>query len=197
MNFMRVASLAAALAAFCLVALPAAGSASTQPAKQSAANKVRAQTKNCAPIAKSVKTRSGNAKRAAQRRLSDCKKQNQARKIAARQIAGYGLVGTRGDGQYVDWRHCSNGSWVHYTDGSYGRSVSKGKSWRITHAIVRQGGKWFDAVLSQPVKGGRMEVGIARRGQKWQVAIASFSTQLSSYGDVKRSKVSSRDCVAA
>lgn len=97
---------------------------------------------------------------------------------------------------YVDWRHCSNGRWVHYSDHpTYGRSVSDGRSWRITHAIVRQGGRWFDAVLSQPVKGGKMEVGIARRGKKWQVAVASFDTHLSEYGDVKRTRIANKDCI--
>lgn len=183
-----------ASAALVMLALPA-GASSDSTATSSAA-KDRAQLKNCGPIAKTVKRKSGSAKRAAQRKLKDCNKQNQARKIAAGQIAGYGLVGARGDGTYVDWRHCPNGRWLHYSDGNYGRSISEGRSWRITHAIVRQGGKWIDAVLTQPLAGGaRMEVGIARRGQKWQVAIASFGTDLSSYGDAKRSKIENRDCV--
>ena len=38
-------------------------------------------------------------------------------------------------------------------------------------------------------------VGIARRGKRFQVAIVSFGTDLSSYGDVKRKKIRNRDCV--
>lgn len=190
MTTMRPAVLTSVLATFCLLALPVAGSAAAPTASQaaetaraSAAKNGRAQLKKCARLKKKA------AKRA-------CLKQNQARKIAARQIAGYALVGARGDGEAVDWRHCPNGRWLHYTDGSYGRAISEGRSWRITHAIVRRGGKWFDAVLTQPVKGGKMQVGIARRGKRWQVAIASFDTDLSSYGDVKRTKIANKDCVA-
>lgn len=195
MKLMRLASLVSALAAFGLIALPAGGSASTPAATQSAAKKVRAQIKNCAPIARTVKKRSGNAKRAAKGKLKDCKKQNRARKIAARQIAGYGFVGARGDGLEVDWRQCRNGRWLHYSDGSYGRSYSQGKRWHISHAIVRRGGKWFDAVVTGPVKGGSSQVGISRRGNKWTASIVNFDTDLNSPGEVKRSKITNRDCV--
>lgn len=190
MTTLRLATLTAALAAFCLIVLPAGASAdptSTNVAADStsatiSAKKVRAQLRNCARV-----------KRRAARRA--CLKQNQARRIAARQIAGFALVGARGDGAAVDWRHCANGRWLHSTETIHGRGISEGRSWRITHALVRRNGRWFDAVLSQPVQGGRMQVGIARRGQRWQVAVVSFDTKLSSYGNVTRTKITNRDCI--
>lgn len=195
MKAIRRAFAAVILALAASVALPANGVAETDTATGSAAIGARAQLKNCAPFTKAVKARSGKAKRNAARSLAACRKQNRARKIVARQVAGYALVGTRGDGESVDWRHCANGRWLHYTDGSYGRAISDGRSWRISHAIVRQGGKWFDAVLTQPLKGGKMSVGIARRGKQFQVAIVSFDTDLSSYGNATRTKITNKDCV--
>lgn len=185
----------ATLAIIGLVAMPAGGTAGTDTANTSAAKNLRVQLKNCAPFSKAVRARRGSAKRKAARSLADCRKQNQARRIVARQVSGYALVGTRGDGEQVDWRHCSNGHWLHITDGSFGRGISEGRAWRISHAIVRQGGKWFDAVLTQPTQGGKMSVGIARRGKQYQVAIVSFDTDLSNYGNVKRVKIRNRDCI--
>ncbi len=106
----------AALVSLGLLALPSAAIASGPPATASAAKNARALTKNCTPIAKVVKKKSGSAKREAKRKLKDCKKQNQARTIVAKQISGYGFVGARGDGEAVDWRQCANGRYLHYTE---------------------------------------------------------------------------------
>lgn len=179
---MRVVTPITSLAAVCIVAMAAPVSAKAPEASTSAAGHPRAQTKNCAPIKKKA------AKRA-------CLKQNQARIQAAKQIAGYAFVGYRGDGDAVDWRQCANGRWLHYSTDSYGRAISDGRNWRVTHAVVRNGGKWFDAVVTGRVPGGKSQVGIARRGQRWQVAIVSFDTNLYSHGDVKRTKITNKDCV--
>src|SRR5690606_20241689 len=119
----------------------------------------------------------------------------QAQIQAAKQIAGYAFVGTRGDGEAVDWRQCANGRYLHYTDGSYGRAISEGRNWKVTHAVVRKGGKWFNAVVTARVPGGKSVVGIARRGAKFQVAVVTFATTLSSFGNVTRTKIANKDCI--
>jgi hypothetical protein len=176
-------SLPLLLLAAIIALFAATATSNAQPvASVSAAKHPRALTKNCTPLKKKA------AKRA-------CLKQNQARIQAAKQIAGYAFVGSRGDGEAVDWRQCSNGRWLHISDGSYGRSISDGRGWRVTHAVVRRNGKWFDAVVTGPVQGGKSQVGIARRGKQFQVAIVTFDTNISSYGNVKRSKITNKDCV--
>lgn len=181
MKGLRSLSLLALLAIGTLALLTAAATAGPS-ASTSAAKHPRALIKNCAPFKKKA------AKRA-------CKKQNQARIQAAKQISGYAFVGTRGDGESVDWRQCANGRWLHYTTGAYGRSISDGRNWRVTHAVVRKKGKWFDATVTGPVPGGKSEVGISRRGKKFQVAIVSFGTNFGSHGDVVRAKIANKDCV--
>ena len=198
MTLKSLAPLSAVLLALCLIAAPTAtaerGPSAAASAKQKA-KKAWPVTQDCSRFARAVRSKGGAAKRSAKRSLRNCKKGNKARAIAFRQINGYKFVGARGDGMAVDWRQCKNGAWLHYSDGNYGRSVSFGKRWNISHAIVRKGGKWFDAVVTGPVKGGASQVGISRRGKKWTVSIASFGTNLSSPGEVKRSKISNRDCI--
>lgn len=182
MKALRTASIVAVVSVSLLLTASAAAIADPV-ASQSAAKNPRALTKNCAPFKKKA------AKRA-------CLNANKARAQAAKQIAGYAFVGSRGDGLSVDWRQCSNGRWLHYSDGSYGRAISQGRNWRVTHAVVRKGGKWFNAVVTGPVKGGKSQIGIARRGKQFQVAIVAFDTDMRDFGNATRTKITNRDCTA-
>lgn len=103
-----------------------------------------------------------------------CQKQNTANRVAFNQIKGGKYVGRRGDGDYVDWTYCANGTYETITEDSYGRGISKGSWWQVKDAVVKQNGKWIDAVIVA----GSSEVGIQRRGPKWLVAVSSLGRYL-------------------
>jgi hypothetical protein len=140
-----------------------------------------------APAAGPEITRCGKFKPGQQRNA--CKAQNKANRIAFNQIKNSRFVGVRGDGEAVDDIYCASGEFESRTSGYYGTGVSTGSSWSVADATVKQGGKWIDAF----VKGADgYEVGLLRRGDQWQVAIASLGRLLEP-GDVEKSNAAG-DC---
>ena len=119
-----------------------------------------------------------------------CAMANKANRIAFNQIKDSKFVGTRGDGEGVEDIYCANGRYESRTSGSYGTGISKGSFWRIEGATVRQGGKWIDAFLVS----GSYEIGISRRGDQWQIGIASLGRILSP-GDVTKTSAAA-ECAA-
>lgn len=115
------------------------------------------------------KSRAG--KRKALRRFRRCLAQNKANRIAFNQIKNSNFDGERGDGQEVDWTFCANGKWTSRITSRSGSGVSDGRWWRIKAAVVRQGGRWIDAIVAGE---GGYEVALRRRGAQWQVGISSF-----------------------
>lgn len=107
--------------------------------------------------------------------LRACRKRavkiNAANKVVLKKLRDSRLVGTRGDGAGVDWTFCANGKTVTAVT-SYGSTgTSRGSTWVVEHAQVRQGGKWFDAIITDP---SGLAIAVAMRGGRWQVGRDSF-----------------------
>lgn len=125
-------------------------------------------------------------KKAAKQR---CLKQNKANRVAFNQLKNSNLLGTRGDGEEVDWIFCANGKWETRTSGSYGTGVSTGKRWWVLNARIKNGGKWIDAFVGGP---GGFEVAVQRRGKQWKVGVSSFDRILYP-GDVDKTNAA-KEC---
>lgn len=104
-----------------------------------------------------------------------CRAQNAANTALFTQLKNSRLVGTRGDGEAVDWLFCANGRYELRT-GSGSVGVSRGTRWTVEGTTARQGNRWLEGVVTAP---GGLEVGVLRRGAQWQVAIASLGRMLS------------------
>jgi hypothetical protein len=129
------------------------------------------------------KTRAGKAK---------CAKQNKANRIAFNQIKNSKFVGVRGDGEELEETFCANGRYESRVTGYYGTGVSTGLRWAITNAVVRQGGKWIDAILQDESEG--FEVGIQRRGSTWKIGVARFGSDIEEAGVMVKTKVPPAEC---
>jgi hypothetical protein len=174
-----------ALAAVALALFAVAGATQIAIAQAAAGPEVL----KCAKFKQGIGGLSGAQKAAKLRQLNDCLAQNKANRVAFNQIKDSRFVGTRGDGEGVEDIYCANGKFESRTSGYYGTGVSTGSSWRIAEATVRQGGRWIDAFL----KGADgYEIGLSRRGGRWQVAIASLGRLLEP-GDVVKTNAAA-DC---
>lgn len=133
--------------------------------------------------AKPVTKKCGNLKSKAAKR--SCLKQNKANRIAFNQIKDSRFVGTRGDGEEVDSVYCANGKFESRISGSDGTGISTGRSWKIDEAVVRQGGKWINAILQGPEG---FEIGIQRRGAQWKYGISRSFGEIEAAGNVDKIK---------
>lgn len=127
----------------------------------------------------------GAAKRA-------CSARNAANKAVLKKLLDTRLVGARGDGAAVDWSFCRNGTLITAvtSGGSTGRSTSG--DWQVENAKVRQGGRWFDAIVTSRDGTG---IAVAMRDGRWKVGIESFD-EVSELGDARRSSAQ-ETCAAA
>lgn len=103
-----------------------------------------------------------------------CVKENKANRLAFNQIKNSKFVGVRGDGEELEETFCANGKYESRATGAYGTGVSTGLSWKVHSAVVRQGGKWIDAIVRDESAG--FEVGVQRRGSIWKIGIARFDS---------------------
>ena len=129
------------------------------------------------------KTAAGKAK---------CAKQNKANRVAFNQIKNSKFVGVRGDGEELEETYCANGRYESRATGYYGTGISTGLRWQISNAVVRQGGKWINAILNDESEG--FEIGIQRRGSTWKIGIARFGTDIEDAGVMVKTKVSPAVC---
>lgn len=113
--------------------------------------------------------------------LRRCQAQNAANRALFSQLKNSRLVGTRGDGEAVDWLFCASGRYELRT-GSGSVGVSRGTSWSVADATARNRGRWLEGVVEAP---GGLEVGVLRRGARWQVAVVSLGRMLYP-GDVQK-----------
>jgi len=141
------------------------------------------QLAKCGKHKQGLGKKSGARKRKALRRFRRCLAQNKANRIAFNQIKNSNFDGERGDGQEVDWTFCANGKAEVRTTSRSGTGVSELSRWWIADAVVRNGGRWINAFLRGPEG---FEVGILRRGARWQVGVASFD-RIIYPGDVVKS----------
>lgn len=111
-------------------------------------------------------------KKAAKKR---CQKQNQANRIAFNQIKNGTFTGYRGDGEHAEITFCANGRYRSVSEGSDGRGISTGRSWRVRDAVVGKGGRSIDAFIAGE---GGFEVALQRRGKQWYVGVASLGRVL-------------------
>jgi hypothetical protein len=98
-------------------------------------------------------------------------RQKAANRVAYNQIKDRTFTGVRGDGAEVVWTFCANGRYEVATDGG----VSKGKGWKVSEAVVRQGGKSITAFVAG---GGGLEVALLKQGPQWKVGVASLGRVL-------------------
>jgi hypothetical protein len=105
---------------------------------------------------------------------AQCVKDNKANRLAFNQIKNSKFVGVRGDGEELEETFCANGKYESRATGAYGTGISTGLSWKVGSAVVRQGGKWIDAIVRDESAG--FEVGFQRRGSVWKIGIARFDT---------------------
>jgi hypothetical protein len=124
-----------------------------------------------------------NCRRFDGRAASACRARNAANKVVLKKLLDTRLIGTRADGAAVDWSFCRNGRMLLATtsDGSTGRSESDG--WQVEDARVRQGGKWFDAIVTDDEG---TFIAVAMRGGRWKVGIESFG-EVTKLGSAERS----------
>lgn len=185
-------ALGAGLAAFCALALPAlaATGAGAAPVKvHVASGKPAAVTAKLRPPTAEVE-RCGSMKGSAQRA---CRARNAANKLVLKKLLDTRLVGYRADGAAVDWSFCRSGLWLSAitSGGSTGRS--RDDNWQVEDAVVRQGGRWFDALVT--ANRGSSQVAVGMRGGRWKVGV-SFGDPASSYGPAERSSAKEA-CAAA
>jgi hypothetical protein len=164
------ARLAVPILAICLLAGALAG--------QALAAKAGPVVKRCGALKKAAK--------------QGCLKQNAANRTAFNQIKDSRVVGTRGDGAGVDSVFCANGKFESRISDSYGTGVSSGRSWKIDNAVVRQGGRWINAILEGPEG---FEIGVQRRGAQWKYGVARAFGEIEQAGPVEKANAAA-DCAA-
>lgn len=156
-------------------ALPLAGAANRA---------ARAETVACARYRRAARSSSGARQRKARRQLQACNRQNRANRQALAQLRNGRYSGVRGDGASIDHLLCANGRYELRTTRGSIRGVNPGTSWTVSDAVVRNRGRWINAIVRDRPKG--MSIALARRGQQWQVGIVSFSTRIGELGPVQR-----------
>jgi hypothetical protein len=98
-------------------------------------------------------------------------KQKAADRVAYNQIKDRTFTGVRGDGAEVVWTFCADGRFEANTDGG----ISKGNSWKVSGAVVKQGGKSIKAFVEGS---GGFEVALLKQGPQWKVGVASLGRVL-------------------
>jgi hypothetical protein len=134
-----------------------------------------------------------NCRRFDGRAASACRARNAANKVVLKKLLDTRLLGTRADGAAVDWSFCRNGTWLSAITSSGSTGRSRESNWLVEDAVVRQGGRWFDALVS--ANGGSTQVAVGMRGGRWKVGVAFGSDPAGSYGPAERS--SARESCAA
>lgn len=147
------------------------------PASQALAMAPRAKVENCRRL-------TGSAKRA-------CRTGNAANKVVLKKLLDTRLVGMRADASAEDWTFCASGRYELRSTSGGSTGISRGSTWQVESARVRQGGRWFDGIVTAP---GGLSVAVAMRGGRWQVGI-EFGDEPSELGPATRS--SAKEACAA
>lgn len=121
---------------------------------------------NCGKQKAKVKRSKGKAKTAAKRSLKQCMR---ARTIY-NQVKNSHFYGYRADGILIDSVYCANGRFQ--GDVAMGSAVEKG-GWYV-NLVSFKNAKNYEAQIIGKIKGGTRELGIARKGTKWQVGYTYF-----------------------
>lgn len=138
----------------------------------------------CGKLQKKVNNSTGAKKRAAKRKLKQCKANMQVYK----QVRNSHFYGYRADDVKIDTIYCGNGKWQDDVDQD-GEVRTQG--WRIVDAKVRNGGRNLTATVEAWIPGGKHVQGLIRDGDQWQVGY-EFGGKIFSPGDVEK-----RDAKAA
>lgn len=141
---------------------------------------------NCAALTRKAKRTKGAQRKWLQQQAKRCPAGNKRLTQALKAIGDGHYVGTRGDGQQVDWTICANGKYSLRSTGSYGTAVSTGTKWQIVWTAAN-GSNGFKAILEDRASdGGGLSVGLSLSGGKWGVGIASFGSEVNKIGPVER-----------
>lgn len=119
-----------------------------------------------------------------------CIKTNKANQLAFNQIKNSKFVGVRGDGEELEDTYCASGKYESRATGYYGTGISTGTRWTVGSAVVREGGKWIDAIIRDKQEG--LEIGVQRRGSVWKIGIARSDSSIEDAGVMQKT-----DAVAA
>jgi len=149
----------------------------------SAAAAIKYKQPACGKFQKQVNNSTGAKKRAAKRKLKQCKANSQVYK----QVRNSHFYGYRADDVKIDTIYCGNGKWQDDVDLD-GEVHTQG--WRIIDAKVRKNGD-FTAVVEAWIPGGRHVQGLIKTGGQWQVGY-EFSGKINAASDVEK-----RDAKAA
>jgi len=165
------------------VALVPSASGSDPATTRAGGQGATAQRTSCASLSRQVRRATGKKRTAAKRRLAACKAENRQNARVLAKVRGSRFVGTRGDGEVVDWVFCTDGRYTLRSTSGGSTGVSSGRSWRITDATGTSASR-FTAYVGDPKEG--LEVGIAYRGGAWQVGVARSFGEIDDLGPVTR-----------
>jgi len=162
-----------------VVALSLAFAGLVGPSGAVAALKYKQPT--CGKFQKQVNNTTGVKKRAAKRKLKQCK----ANRQVYTQVRDSHFYGYRADDVKIDTIYCGNGKWQDDVDED-GEVHTQG--WRIVDAKVRNGGRNLTATVEAWIPGGKHVQGLIRDGDQWQVGY-EFGGRIFSPGDVEKRNV--------
>ncbi len=150
---------------------------------------------NCAAMTRKAKRAKGDQRTWMLRLARKCPADNRRLTQALKAIGDGRYVGTRGDGQQVDWTICANGKYKLANTSGSGTGISEGSRWRVGWSAAN-GPKGFTAIVEDPRPGGgKLSIGLSLRGGRWSVGIASFDSEVNKLGAVERTDAKA-DCAA-
>lgn len=150
---------------------------------------------NCGAMTRKAKRAKGDQRKWLLRLARKCPADNKRLTQALQAIGDGRYVGTRGDGQQVDWTICANGTYKLLNTSDSGTGISEGSRWRIAWSQAN-GANGFTAIVEDPRPGGgKLSIGLSLRGGQWGVGIASFDSEVNKIGAVERTDAKA-DCAA-
>ena len=155
-------------------------------------SKATVKKTSCASLTRKAKKAKGSERRRLNTQVTRCKRGNEAAARALEAIADGRYVGTRGDGQTVDWIFCANGKYTTRTTDRSGTGISNGSNWRIG-AAQPNGSKGFTAIVEDPKESS--SVGFSLSGGTWGVGVSRSDDSVESIGTVQRTDATA-ECAA-
>lgn len=147
---------------------------------------------NCGALTRKAKRAKGKERKRLNAQAKRCQAGNKAATRALEAIRDGRYVGTRGDGQTVDWIFCANGKSSTRTTGGGSTGVSTGSNWQVT-AATANGSSGFTAIVEDKQEGS--SVGLVLRGGTWGVGVSRAFGTVESIGTVVRTDAKT-ECAA-
>lgn len=147
---------------------------------------------NCGALTRKAKRAKGKERKRLNAQAKRCQAGNKTATRALEAIRDGRYVGTRGDGQAVDWIFCANGKSSTRTTGGGSTGVSTGSNWQVT-AATANGSSGFTAIVEDKQEGS--SVGLVLRGGTWGVGVSRAFGTVESIGTVVRTDAKT-ECAA-